>query len=100
MGPLAQEKKNNVNKAPSFDQVVEELRLDELEHCKPRLPSPMMWRFFPVAGKPAFLPVMTWFPTGYKPAAPARLAASEGVFKYLHGKLGFEKSLTGRDLGA
>jgi hypothetical protein len=64
-----------------------------------RRPSPMMWRLFPVAGKAAFLPVMTWFPTDYPPAGPVYLNKSEGAFKYLHNDLGFETSLAGNDLG-
>lgn len=73
----------------------------QLGSIKPdRQPSPMMWRLFPIVGRAAYLPVMTWFPTGYKPTVPVQLARSEGVFKYLHEKLGFEKSLTGGDLAA
>jgi hypothetical protein len=63
-----------------------------------RCPSPILWRLFPMAGKAAFLPVMTWFPTGYKPSGPVRLDRSEGTFKYLHGELGFDKSVAGNDL--
>ncbi|MFL6261107.1 MAG: hypothetical protein ACJ76Y_15505 [Thermoanaerobaculia bacterium] len=63
-----------------------------------RQPSPMMWRLFPVAGKAAFLPVMTWFPTDYPSAGPVYLNKSEGAFKYLHNDLGFETSLAGNDL--
>jgi hypothetical protein len=72
----------------------------QLGSAEPRQPSPMMWRLFPVAGRAAFLPVMTWFPTGYGPSAPIRLDRSGGVFRYLHSELGFEMSLTGNDLAA
>ena len=65
-----------------------------------RLPSPILWRFFPVPGKAAFRPVMTWFPSSYGPAAPVKLNRSGGVFTYLHDQLGFEKSLTGNGLAS
>ncbi len=65
---------------------------------KDRRPSPMMWRLFPVAGRPAYLPVMTWFPTGYEAGAPVRLARDGELYKHLYGDLGFEKSLAGNDL--
>jgi hypothetical protein len=71
----------------------------QLGSADPRRPSPLMWRLFRMAGKDAFLPVMTWIPTGY-PAGPVYLDKSEGVFRYLHGELGFERSLTGNDLAA
>ncbi len=65
-----------------------------------RRPSPMMWRLFPTAGRSAYLPVMTWFPTGYEAGAPVRLDRGGELFKYLHGDLGFDKSLAGHDCAA
>lgn len=72
----------------------------QLGSAKPRrLPSPILWRFFPVPGKNAFRPVMTWFPTGYGSTTPVKLNPDGGVFKHLSKKLGFKASLTGNDLG-
>jgi hypothetical protein len=68
----------------------------QLGSANPRLPSPILWRLFPVAGKPAFLPLMTWFPRNYP--GPPRLDRSGKVYDYLHNHLRFEKSLTGNDL--
>lgn len=69
----------------------------QLGSASPRLPSPMMWRFFPIPGKAAFRPVLTWFPTGYK-STPVRLDRSGKVFHHLSEKFGFERSLAGGDL--
>jgi hypothetical protein len=71
----------------------------QLGSAKPRSPSPIMWRLFPVAGQSTYLAVMTWFPTGHgKATAPVRLDKGGGVFQHLRDKFGFEKSLTGGDL--
>ncbi len=70
----------------------------QLGLADPRLPSPMMWRLFPVADKQAFLPVMTWSPLDY--TGYPQIALGGGLYKYLHGELGFEKSLTGTELAA
>lgn len=70
----------------------------QLGSADPRLPSPILWRFFPVPGKAAFRPVMTWFPTGYEPDVPVKLDPSRGVFKHLYEKFGFKTSLTGNGL--
>lgn len=63
-----------------------------------RRPSPMIWRLFPLAAGKAYLPVMTWFPTGYGASTPVRVGAD--LFRYLNGALGFDKSLTGNPLAA
>lgn len=96
------------NREKSLEQLVHGLNADyrgpepdraQLGSAKPRRqPSPMMWRLFPVAAGKAYVPVMTWFPTGYDPQSPVRIGAD--LFKYLNGALGFEKSLTGNDLAA
>jgi hypothetical protein len=92
----------------SLEQIVHGLNADhrgtgpdtlQLGSVKPdRRPSPMMWRLFPLAAGKAFVPVMTWFPTGYGASTPVRVGAD--LFKYLNGSLGFDKSLTGADLAA
>lgn len=61
-----------------------------------RLPSPMAWRVFRVAG--GYLPVMTWFPSG-SPKPYPQIDASSHLYRYLHGTLGFEASLVGGALG-
>jgi hypothetical protein len=72
----------------------------QLGSAKPnRLPSPILWRFFPIPGKAAFRPVMTWFPTGYG-SEPAKLDPSGKVFKHLSETFGFNKSLAGNSLDA
>jgi hypothetical protein len=69
------------------------------KHGRPaRRPAPMMWRLFPLASGKAYVPVMTWFPTGYSASTPVRVGAD--LFGYLYGALGFDKSLTGADLAA
>lgn len=71
----------------------------QLGSAKPhRLPSPILWRFFPVPGKAAFRPVMTWLPTNYGSITPVKLNRSGEVFRYLSSKFGFETSLTGNPL--
>lgn len=72
----------------------------QLGSGQPRRPSPMMWRTFPVHGRSAVLPVMTWFPYGYEDGEIPRLdpdsgGGQGGLYDYLHGRLGFEYSLTG-----
>lgn len=61
-----------------------------------RLPSPMAWRVFPVAG--GYLPVMTWFPSG-SPRPYPQIDASSKLYRYLNGTLGFEESLVRGPLG-
>lgn len=63
-----------------------------------RVPSPMLWRVFPVHGRKAVLPVMTWFPRGYGGDSMPQISSGSGLYRYLQSVLGFEASLTGERL--
>jgi RAMP superfamily len=76
-----------------------ELERRQLGSGKPRKPSPMLWRIFPVAGKRAYRAVLTWFPAGYDADVLPQIDRSSGLYAYLHGDLGFDKSLTAGELG-
>jgi hypothetical protein len=41
---------------------------------------------------------MTWFPTGFDSEIYPQVEPTGGLYRYLNGKLGFERSLTGGEL--
>lgn len=70
---------------------------DQLGHANnSRLPSPMMWRVFPVPGG-GYRPVMTWFPYGYPAGSNPRIPSVSELADYLR-TLGFDESLERRSL--
>jgi RAMP superfamily protein len=73
----------------------------QLGFTKPhRLPSPILWRFFPIPGKAAFRSVMVWFPTDYPANSPVHLDLDGRVFDHLRRNFGFQTSLAGNALAA
>lgn len=72
------------------------LERKQLGSIEPRVPSPMLWRLFPT--KDGYLPVLTWFPTGYPPDGRPRIDPGSPLFRYLNGTLGFDRSLAGGEL--